>query len=126
MVNPVRDVAALARLPKTALEDLSAIRKEITRIRLQSAPLGELLPALDDLKHELVSRLDALKVVIAGLEGDDSHLNQSVVALGKQLAGMQETLRALQEDVQRVTERLPDPNAPGPLGKARDLITGGD
>jgi len=39
---------------------------------------------------------------------------------------MQETLRALQEDVQRVTERLPDPNAPGPLGKARDLITGGD
>lgn len=109
-----------------ALEHLAPIREEVTRMRSQTEPLRDLLPALDDLQRELVTRLDGLQVVIATLEAKESHLNRSVRELGKQLGAMQETLTGLQNDVQRVTERLPDPEAPGPLGKARDFITGGD
>ena len=39
---------------------------------------------------------------------------------------MHVTMRALQDDVQRVTDRLPDPDERGKLvEKARDVLAGG-
>ena len=38
---------------------------------------------------------------------------------------MHVTIRGLQNDVQSVTDRLPDPNK-GPLEKAKDVLTGAD
>jgi len=109
---------------------LEALRGELVTgldvLRKQTKPLGDVPPALEDLKSAIIQRLDAVQESIVALEGNESHLNQSVRDLGTQLAAMHTTLQGLQSDVQRVTERLPDPDAPGPLDKARDFITGGD
>lgn len=39
---------------------------------------------------------------------------------------MHRTVASLKDDVQRITDRLRDPNAPGPLERAREVLTGGD
>jgi len=57
------------------------------------------------------------------LEGDDSHLVAAVGGLDRKVSAMHKTLSGLQNDVQSVTDRLPDPNR-GPLEKARDALTG--
>ena len=36
---------------------------------------------------------------------------------------MHRTVGDLKGDVERITERLPDPSTPGPLEKARDVLT---
>ena len=65
-----------------------------------------------------------LKRNLVALEGDESHLNVTAGKLVDELVAMHKTVDELQEDVQSVTERLPDPNK-GPLEKARDVLTGG-
>jgi chromosome segregation ATPase len=122
---PERVVGAADAVTR-ALEHLGPIREEIVRVRRQTQPLSELLPALEDLKSELVVRLDGLHEVISRLEGSDSNLNQSVRELGKQVTAMHETLSGLQDDLQRITDRMPDGEAAGPLAKARDFITGSE
>ena len=137
---PERVVEALESLADAA-GNLDAIRAELILVRKQTEPLGELLPALHGIQQQveplgellpalerlegrLGTRLDAVHEVVVALEGDDSHLSQAVGELQGELAAMHVTLRGLQDDVQRVTERLPDPSR-GPLEKAKDALTAG-
>jgi chromosome segregation ATPase len=136
---PERALAALEALAETA-QNLGPMRSELTRVREQTEPLSELmptlerllkqteplsdlLPALQRLEERLGTRLDSLHGVVVALEGDDSHLNAAVGELHREVAAMHKTLYGLQEDVQSVTDRLPDPTR-GPLEKARDALTG--
>ena len=140
-LGPMR--AELARMG----EEIPRVRKQtemvpdlpplVERISEQAEPLAKLLPALEGLEEALVERLDgvekslgekldAVHEVIVALEGDESHLNKTVAALAEEIARMHTTITALQDDVQRATDRLPDPDAQGPLAKARDALTGGD
>ena len=137
---PERALAALEALVETA-QNLGPMRSELTRVREQTEPLSELmptlerllkqteplsdlLPALQRLEERLGTRLDSLHGVVVALEGDDSHLNAAVGELHREVAAMHKTLSGLQDDVQSVTERLPDASR-GPLEKARDVLTGG-
>lgn len=108
-----------------ALADVSLIRSEVVRIRQQSESLDELLPALNALKHDLGGRLDSLREIVNGLEGIESDLDTTVAGLVNQLGALHQTVLTLQDDVQRFTDRLPDPDAPGPLERAREALTGG-
>jgi len=63
--------------------------------------------------------------VASALESRDSHLNTTVRELGRELADMHEAITGLQGDLQRITDRLPDPSR-GPLERARDVLTSGD
>lgn len=108
-----------------ALADVSLIRSEVVRIRQQSESLDELLPALNALKQDLGGRLDSLHEIVNGLEGIESDLDTTVAGLVNQLGALHQTVLTLQDDVQRFTDRLPDPDAPGPLERARDALTGG-
>ena len=136
---PERALAALETLAETA-QNLGPMRSELTRVREQTEPLGELmptlerllkqteplsdlLPALQRLEERLGTRLDSLHGVVVALEGDDSHLNAAVGELHREVAAMHKTLYGLQDDVQRITDRLPDPSR-GPLEKARDVLGG--
>ncbi len=124
-----------------ALDELRLMRSELTRVREQTEPLGELIPALErlikqteplaellpalaSLKRELVEQLEQLQELIVALEGNDSHLNATAGKLVDELVAMHKTLDGLQDDVQSVTERLPDASK-GPLQKAHDVLTGG-
>ena len=137
---PERVIDALDSLVD-AVQELGPMRLELTRVReqteslaelmpaverliKQTEPLSELLPALESLKKELREELQQLRELIVALEGDESHLNVTAGKLVDELLAMHKTLAGLQDDVQSVTERLPDPSK-GPLQKAQDALTGG-
>lgn len=136
---PERTLEALDALVK-AVGNLGPMRSELTRVRKQTEPLGELIPALERLhkqtkplgelipalerlEESLGTRLDSLNEIVVALEGDDSHLVAAVGGLDRKVAAMHKTLTGLQNDVQSVTDRLPDPNR-GPMERARDALTG--
>ena len=137
---PERTLDALDVLVE-AVGNLGPMRSELTRVRKQTEPLGELiptlerllkqteplgelLPALERLEERLGTRLDSVHDVVVALEAEDSHLNTTVADLGREVGAMHKTLSGLQDDVQSVTERLPDASR-GPLEKARDAFSGG-
>ncbi len=118
VVDAIESIAA-------KLEDVRPMRQDVETIREQSADLNELLPALDDMKTDLAGRLETLQDVVERLEGVESHLDERVGKLCKEISGMHGTLASLQDDVQRITDRVPD-SGRGPLERARDVLTGGD
>jgi len=137
---PERLIDALGSLVEAGRE-LSLVRVELTRVReqteplaelmpgverliKQTEPLSELLPALDSMKKELREELQELRELIVALEGDESHLNVTARKLVDELVAMHKTVDELQDDVQSVTERLPDASK-GPFQKAHDVLTGG-
>jgi chromosome segregation ATPase len=97
---------------------------QLDSLHKQTEPLGELLPALEHLEERLGTRLDSVHEVVVELESEDSYLNSTVAALNREVNAMHKTLRGLQDDVQSVTERLPDASR-SPLEKAKDVLTGG-
>ncbi|MBA3358908.1 MAG: hypothetical protein H0U20_05580 [Thermoleophilaceae bacterium] len=137
---PERTLEALDALVE-AVGNLGPMRSELTRVRKQTEPLAELiptlerllkqteplaelLPALERLEETLATKLDSVHEVVETLEAEDSHLNTTVADLARGVAAMHKTLSGLQDDVQSVTDRLPDASR-GPLEKARDVLTGG-
>lgn len=95
----------------------------LERLIDQTRPLGETVPAIERLEERLGTRLDSVREVVSALEAEDSHLNATVGALAGEVAAMHGTLAGLQDDIQKITDRLPDPSR-GPLEKARDALTG--
>ncbi len=137
---PERVIDALDSLAEAARE-VGPMRSELTRVReqteplaelmpalerliKQTEPLSELLPALDSLKKELGEQLERLQELIVALEGDRSHLNVTANTLVDELVAMHKTVDGLKDEVRSVTERMPDASK-GPLEKARDVLTGG-
>lgn len=122
----IEPLADLVERTRDQTEQVPLIPPVVERISEQSEPLEHLLPALANLEESLGARLVSLHEVIVALEGDESHLNNAVVALGEQMDAMHATVRSLQDDVRRVTARLPDPEERGTLvEKAKDVLTGG-
>ena len=136
---PERVIDALDSLVE-ATRELSPMRSELARVREQTEPLADLLPAVERLidqteplsevvpalesaKTELGEQLERLQELIVALEGEESHLNLNAVKLVDELVAMHKTVDELQDDVQSVTERLPDASR-GPLQKAHDVLTG--
>ncbi len=105
-------------------EPLAELIPTLERLLEQTEPLAELLPALERLEKTLGTQLESVHEVVVALEAQDSHLNTTVGDLAREVAAMHSTLLGLQDDVQSVTERLPDASR-GPLDKARDVLSGG-
>ena len=108
-----------------AVRDIRPMRAEVETIRNQSADLDELLPALTSMNRDLGARLENLHECIVELEGIEKGLDEQVGELCREIAAMHRTVGGLKGDVEHITERLPSPNAPGPLERARDVLTGG-
>ncbi len=107
------------------IKPVPEVARTVRQISRQAEPLAELLPALSSLEEALTTRLDSLQAVAAALEGRDSHLNLSVRKLGEEVAEMHKTIGGLQGDVERLTDRLPEPEEKrGPLEAAREVLTG--
>jgi len=149
--NVLTELLAPLRLPERlleALDELRPMRLELTRVRKQTEPLAELLPALQQLEEALGTRLDAVLAVVAALESDGSHLNRTTRELGSKVEAlsdvlapvddrlatieravgelvaevgtMRETLVGVKDDIQRTTGER------GVMERARDVFTGGD
>ena len=126
-LGPIRDeivrVRELIESTREQVESVPDMLPVVKRISKQAEPLDEMLPALEHLENTMAGRLEGLHSVIVALESDESHLNTAVEGLCGRMDAMHKTITALQDDVQRVTDRLPDPDR-GPLEKAKDVLTG--
>jgi predicted nuclease with TOPRIM domain len=119
---PERVIEALDSLVET-VQELGPMRAELTRVGEHVEPLGELLPALESLELSLGARVDSLGDVVGGLRTEQSRLNESTEELGRELAAIHKTISALRDDVEQISDRVPDTSA-GPLEKARAVLTG--
>ena len=119
--EPLADLLPTAESIREQTDSLLPVAERISE---QAEPLAELLPALEGLEGNLGARLDSVHEVVVALESEESYLNKAVKELSNQLQEMHKTISVLQDEVERITERLPDPNASGPLAKARDALTG--
>ena len=125
LLAPLRLPERVAVAIEEIAEAVTDIRDEVETIRNQSADLDELLPALTSMNRDLGARLENLHECIVELEGIEKGLDEQVGELCREIAAMHRTVGGLKGDVERITERLPGPNAPGPLERARDVLTGG-
>ena len=99
--------------------ELLAVAERISR---QAEPLAELLPSLERVEESLGGRIDALHETVGSLQSEETHLNQRVGELLGDLRAMHETVTGLTGDVEKLTNRMLDPDR-GPLEKARDFFT---
>ena len=113
------------RVPERVMEalteagrELGLIRSEVTRVREQTEPLAELLPALESLKSGLDARLDSLHDVVAALESEESFLNETVHEMTRELRAVHETLAGLQ-----TTSSASPSISPGDVGRYRRFVT---
>lgn len=144
---------ASLRLPERvfeALDELRAIHSELTRVRKQTKPLDDLLPALQSVEEVLGNRLESVYDVVVALEGEDSHLHRTTSKLSTQVAeisdllapvngrlailertihelardvtSINETLSGVKDDIQRMSGLRGER---GIMERARDVITGG-
>lgn len=118
-----KPLGQLVPLTEGVKDQVGSLPPKVDRISEQAEPLESLLPALQSLEQGLEQRLESLLELIGELEGEESHLNKAVQEIGGEVAAMHKTVSELQDDVQRVTDRLPDPSR-GPLEKAKDVLTG--
>ena len=126
-LGPMRDeivrVRQLIEGTNEKVEQVPEMLDTVKRISEQAEPLEEMLPAIDRLEKTMAARLDAMNEVLTALESDESHLNMAVEGLCERMQSMHRTIEDLKGDVERVTDRMPDPDR-GPLEKARDVLTG--
>ena len=117
-------LAELVPLTKEIKVQIEPMPPTVERISGQAEPLEDLLPALVRLEQAVVERLDAAHETMKALERDEARLNEQVTNLCREIGTLQDTVSGLKGDVERITERLPDPTH-GPLAKVRDVLSGG-
>jgi len=100
------------RLPERvldALDELRPMRLELTRVREQTEPMTELLPALKRLEEGLGARLDAVHGVVAALESEESHLNSTTKELGAKVGALSDALAPVDDrldTIERTVQEL--------------------
>lgn len=120
-------LASLDARVRDALALLPAIAADLERVRATVEPQHERVAAIE-------RALDSLPALLADVEGVrgivEAHyqrvvgVEQAVAVIDGHLSRLQETLSVLRGEVEDATERLPDPDAPGPLRRARETLTG--
>lgn len=123
--EPLTELVPIAGEIREQAQRIPEVLSTAQRISEQAQPLAEVLPALGGVERSLATRVDSLHELVAGLASKESELNKQIAEVHKELTSMHKTVSGLQEDLQRITDRLPDPGENrGPLEAARDLLTG--
>jgi chromosome segregation ATPase len=107
---------------------LPALADDLIRVRSTVEPQYERVTAIEAnlaILPELASSLEQLRTTAAPQVERITPIEESLTRLEAQINILQRTLSQLKGDVEDATEHLPDPDAPGPLARARDALTGG-
>ena len=113
----IDSLLAPVRLPRRALESLDLLADAARRlIRLEDAVLGH-LESLDE-------QVRSIGEVVVRLDDRVAALDSAMPRLEHQVATTRETVDGLKAELKDLTEHLPDPDAAGPIARAREAITG--
>jgi hypothetical protein len=108
----------LARLPQLAVDASGAVVDVAQRLAALQVIVGDRLAALDRAVGEVL-------VVLPAVADDLRRVRATVVPVEERLAAVLASVARLAGDVEDAAELLPDPDAPGPIARARDALTGG-
>jgi len=118
------NLLAPLRLPERvleALDELRAIRSELTRVREQTEPLDELRPALERLNDDLATRLGALHETLAPVDERLVTIERTTGELVTEIKAIHETVRGVDENIQRMSGLRGER---GLAERARDRLVG--
>ena len=112
---------------RTVRETLAALRdvaSDLERVRSTVEPQHERVAAIESGLPVLAADVERIRATI-----EPQHLRVEVIQLAvarleDRLAELQQALQTVEGTVEEATDRLPDPDAPGRLARARDTITG--
>lgn len=124
MREQTEPLAELVPLTRQLMAIVEPMPPTVERISAQAEPLEEMLPSLERLEQAVVSRLEEAHETMEALERDEARLNEQVATLCREIGDLKDIITGLKGDVERITERLPDPSH-GPLDKVRDVLSGG-
>jgi hypothetical protein len=113
----VRDMLAL----------VPAIAADLERVRATVEPQHERVAAIERglaILPDLAADLEGVRATVEPQHERVAGIEQAVARLDRSVSEMQRTLAVVKGDVEDATERLPDPDARGPLARVRETVTG--
>jgi hypothetical protein len=87
------------------------------------------IDAVGELPHfqqRLLEQLDSTTRAIARLEESVELMAALADSMNEKLAESKAVMLRIEQSVATIAERTPDPQAPGPIAKAKEAITGGE
>lgn len=120
-------LGSLDRSLRHVLALLPNVAGDIERMRETIEPQHERVIAIERGLATLPAIVDELQRMRHAIEPRLEHvgaIEASVAGLESRLADLQDVLGALRRTVGDAAEHLPDPDAPGPLARARDTLVG--
>lgn len=119
-------LAALDRAVGEVLVVLPAVADDLRCVRATVVPVEERLAAVLASVARLAGDVERLRTVAEPQLERVSAVEEIAARLELRVGELQHTLARVQGDVEDATEHLPDPDAPGPIARARDALTGRD
>ena len=92
--------------------------------RLLAARLGSVDQGVNGLLEALPAEFARVRDILEPQQLRVSAIEDTVLRLELQLGALGDNLERLRREVVDVTEHLPDPDAPGPIARAREALTG--
>ncbi|MBE2319452.1 hypothetical protein DVA67_025985 [Solirubrobacter sp. CPCC 204708] len=127
MLGPLKD---LTRVPNAILGVAGTTVEAARNLRTLERIVTDRLASLDQGLREIVAVLPAVaddlmrvRAIVEPQHERVAAIERDVGRLDERLASLQHTLSLLKSEVTDATELLPDPDAPGPIARAREALT---
>jgi hypothetical protein len=129
MLSLLRSLTGLPQQIGDGIRTTEEITRRLAELqRILSARLGGIDQGVQGLAGVLPAVAAEVQRVRETVEPQQERvavIEAGVLRLEQRLADLAATLELLRQDVDNATDLLPDPDAPGPLARAREAIAGG-
>lgn len=104
--------------------DLRGMRRDVKAFGSDITALRERVSAIEPRTARIVKTTDGIPKSLQDLEDIERDIEQRTQTLDARLSRLEKALVDVVDLGRQATKRLPDPDAPGPLARARDALTG--
>ena len=112
------------RSVREALAALRGVASDVERVRATVEPQHARVAAIESGLPVVAAEVERIRATVEPQHLRVEEIQHTVARLEERLAELQQALQTVEGTVEEATDRLPDPDAPGPLARARDTLTG--
>ena len=124
MLSILRSLAGLPEQIAQGVRTAGDITDRLAELqRLLAARLGSVDQGVNGVLEALPAEFARVRDILEPQQLRVSAIEDAVLRLELQLGTLSDTLERLRGEVVDATEHLPDPDAPGPLARAREALT---